>query len=88
MAKDATWYQGGAGPGVNIRVIVKNPDDVGSFANARIWSETTMVDVRVSEVPGLAQGDRIEIDGAAHIVQGEPQRDTERMIWTAELVPE
>ena len=32
-------------------------------------------------------GDRIEIDGEAFLVQGEPLRDRERLVWTVELRP-
>ena len=30
---------------------------------------------------------RIDIDSTSYTVQGEPVRDRERLIWTAELVP-
>jgi len=43
-----------------------------------------LVDLRVSEAPTIAAGDTIEIDGDILLVQGEPVRDAERLIWTVE----
>ena len=87
MGKAATWFPGGAGPGQSLRVILRSPDTVSEFGAARIWSETVIADIRTSEAPSLATGDRIDIDGISYSVQGEPQRDRERLIWTVELVP-
>ena len=87
IARSATWYPGGVGPGQSLRLILRAPDAITEFGAARIWSETVMVDIRVAETPTLASGDRIDIDGSSYTVQGEPVRDRERLIWTAELVP-
>lgn len=87
MARDATLYPGGAGAGTPVRVIARLPDDVTTFAGARVLSDTLVVDMLVSSAPNLAPGDRIDMDGSSYTVQGEPVQDAERMIWTAELVP-
>ena len=88
MARDATLYSGyTGGTGVPVRVIARLPDEVASFGGARVFSETLVVDMLVSAAPGLAEGDQLELDGTFYVVQGEPVRDAERQIWTAELVP-
>lgn len=87
MARDATLYPGGVGTGTPVRVIARLPDEVTSFGGARVVSDALVVDVLVSSAPDLASGDRIDMDGASYTVQGEPVRDAERLIWTAELVP-
>ncbi len=87
MGKAATWFPGGAGSGHSLRLILRSPDTVTGFGAARVWSETVVADIRVGEAPGLATGDRIDIDGVFYTVQGEPVRDRERLIWTVELVP-
>ncbi len=87
IGKPATWVPGGAAQGQSLRVILRLPDTVTEFGAARIWSETVLADIRVSEAPSLATGDRIDIDGISYTVQGEPLRDRERLIWTVELVP-
>ena len=60
---------------------------ITDFGDARLWSETTRIDLRVAEVPNPRPGDRIEIDGDAFLIQGEPVRDCERLVWTVDLRP-
>jgi hypothetical protein len=55
------------------------------FGTAPLWSETTRLDLRVSEVASPRPGDRIMIEGEAFVVQGEPVRDRERLVWTIEV---
>ena len=62
------------------------------LANPRAMSrhllaETTVVEVRTVEVPVLAAGDTVEVDGNVYRIQGERVRDSERLVWTAELRP-
>ncbi len=46
-----------------------------------------IIDLRVAEVPNPRPGDRVEIDGDAFLIQGEPVRDRERLVWTVDLRP-
>ena len=59
-----------------------------SSATARLWSETTRFDLRVSEVASPRPGDRLVLDGETFVVQGEPVRDRERLVWTLDVRPE
>ncbi len=86
MAVDAIWYPAGGAP-VPVRVIRKAPDEVTSFGSAQVLSETTLVDVRVSEMANPKPGDGISIGADNFTIQGEPKRDRDRLIWTIELVP-
>jgi hypothetical protein len=86
IARDATYIAGGGAPRL-IRVVTRRADEVTGFGEARLWSETTRIDLRVAEVPAPRPGDRIEIDGEAFLIQGEPTRDRERLIWTVDLRP-
>ena len=65
MAVDATWFAGGTGPGVAVRVIRKSPDEITPFGAGRILSETTQLDARIADMPTPAAGDliRIGLDG-------------------------
>jgi hypothetical protein len=83
---DAVYIAEGGAP-VLIRVVTRCADDITSFGDARIWSETTRVDLRVAEVATPRPGDRLEIDGDAFLIQGEPTRDRERLVWTVDLRP-
>jgi hypothetical protein len=84
IARDAVYIAEGGAPRL-VRVVCRRADEVTSFGDARLWSETTRIDLRAAEVPVPRPGDRIEIDGAAFLVQGEPVRDRERLVWTVDL---
>jgi hypothetical protein len=87
MAVDALWLEQGFGPGVACRVVRRAPDEVTDFGQGRFRSETTTVDVRVSEVPAPAPGDILVIGQDRFRVQGDPDRDSERLLWSLNLVP-
>jgi hypothetical protein len=43
--------------------------------------------MRAAEVPNPRPDGRIKIDGEAFLIQGEPVRDRERLVWTLDLPP-
>jgi len=86
IARDATYIAEGGAPQL-VRVVTRRADEVTGFGDARLWSETTRIDLRVAEVANPRPGDRIEIDGEAFLIQGEPVRDRERLVWTIDLRP-
>lgn len=86
IAHDATYIAEGGAP-VLVRIVARRADAVTDFGDARLWSETTRIDLRVAEVPAPRPGDRIEIEGDAFLIQGEPVRDRERLVWTVDLRP-
>ena len=86
VGRDAVYIADGGAP-VLVRIVARREDAVSDFGDARLWSETTRVDLRVAEVPNPRTGDRLEIDGDAFLIQGEPVRDRERLVWTVDLRP-
>ncbi len=86
IGTDAVYTPEGGAP-VLIRVVTRRADEITGFGEARLWSETTRVDLRVAEVAIPRPGDRIEIEGEAFLIQGEPVRDRERLVWTVNLRP-
>ena len=86
IGRDAVYTPDGGAP-VLVRVVARRADAVTDFGDARLWSETTRVDLRVDEVPNPRPGDRVEIEGEAFLIQGEPVRDRERLVWTVDLRP-
>jgi hypothetical protein len=86
IAQDAVYVADGGTP-VLVRVVMRRADDITAFGDARLWSETTRIDLRVAEVPNPRPGDRIEINSEAFLIQGEPVRDRERLVWTLDLRP-
>lgn len=86
IARDAIYIADGGAP-VLVRVVTRRADEITDFGDARLWSETTRIDLRVAEVANPRPGDRIEIDGDAFLIQGESVRDRERLVWTVDLRP-
>jgi hypothetical protein len=86
IARDAVYVADGGTP-VLVRVVMRRADDITAFGDARLWSETTRIDLRVAEVPNPRPGERIEINSEAFLIQGEPVRDRERLVWTLDLRP-
>ena len=87
LSTSALYQQSGVGVERGIRVMRRNPDRMVEFGAARLVSDSVVLDVRISDCPELAAGDRFEIAGEIFTVQGAPQRDRERLIWTVELLP-
>ncbi|THD71384.1 hypothetical protein E7681_17925 [Thalassobius vesicularis] len=69
------------------RGILRRPDEITGFGAARLLSETTRLDVRVADVPAPRPDEQILIGEDTFLIQGEPKRDRERLIWTLELSP-
>ncbi len=86
LAREAT-YEPADGEPFPVRVIARRADAVTDFGETRLWSETTRFDVRIAEGATPRPGDRLVIDGAAYILQGEPARDRERLVWTIDTRP-
>jgi len=87
MAVDAYWISTGSTEEHAIRVIRRAPDEISSFGAARILSDTTTVDVRVSELADPRPDDLILFGTESFVIQGEPVRDRERLVWTLDLRP-
>ena len=85
MAATAVWISGNTSEERPIRVIRRAPDRITGFGAGRFVSDTMMVDVRVSDLSDPRPGDLIVIGVDSFIIQGEPVRDRERLIWTLDL---
>jgi hypothetical protein len=86
LTRDAV-YEPADGEPVTVRIIARRADAVTEFGSGRLWSETTRLDLRVAEFAEPRPGDRIVVDGEAFVVQGEPMRDRERLVWTIDVRP-
>ena len=87
MAVAAVWISATTSEERPIRVIRRAPDRITEFGAARIVSDTMLVDVRVSDLPDPRPGDLIVIGTDSFVIQGEPLRDRDRLLWTLDLRP-
>ena len=88
LVREAAYRVQGTGDPVAIRVIARRPDQVIDFGDTRIHAETSLFDVRVSDMVSPRPGDTLEVDGETFVVQGEPVRDPERLIWALDVRPQ
>jgi hypothetical protein len=88
LGVNAIYRAGGVGEAITLRAIIRQPDRVGTYGETRIATQTTLIDIRTSDINAPAEGDTIEMDGTVYIIQGEPLRDGERLVWTIEARPQ
>jgi hypothetical protein len=81
ISQTAIYRVGGIGDGVSVRIIARQPDREIEFGDISIHTATTIFEIMVSAISDPAEGDSITINGEAFIIQGEPRRDAERLIW-------
>jgi hypothetical protein len=82
IAQTAIYRAGGVGDGIPVRVITRQPDREIEFGDISIHTETTIFEIMVSAVPTPAEGDTITMGDETFVIQGEPKRDAERLVWT------
>jgi hypothetical protein len=87
LAREAT-YEPADGEPVPLRVIARRADAVTDLGAARLWSETTRFDLRGQRGDHPPAGRPARPDGETFVVQGEPMRDRERLVWTLDTRPE
>ena len=79
------WHRDIEGRFTKVRGILRRPDEITEFGSARLMSETTRVGVRVDDIPAPRPQEQILIGEDTFLIQGEPRRDRERLIWTIDL---
>lgn len=87
MAADAVWQNAAQTRATECRVIRKAPDELTDYGGAQLRSATTVIDVRVSDLCAVADGDLFMICDERFRVHGAPRRDRERLVWTVDLRP-
>jgi len=81
------WHRDSVGQFTRARGILRCPDEITEFGSARLLSDTTRIDVRVADIPDPRPQEQILIGDETFLIQGEPRRDRERLVWTIELTP-
>jgi len=87
IAADAVYLPHSGGAGSDVRVILKQPDEIASFGEAKIATETLVFLVRVAEIQDPEEDDMFLIEGKSYIVPGAPVADAMRLVWTLNTRP-
>ena len=80
VARPAVNRAGVTGMGTAVRDFARWLDQVLISGAARVQPETTILDGPVAQLEDPGPGDTVEIDGTVSMVQGEPVRDSNRLI--------
>jgi len=83
----AAVYTPRGGTPMVVRVIARRPDREIEFGDIAVHTATANFEVRMAEVPSLALGDTITLDGETFVLQGEPVRDADRLVWVVDMRP-
>ena len=84
LAREAIYQKSDNEP-VTVRVIARQADQVLDFGDTRVHSRNSMFDVLASDVLDPRPDDTLIVNGESYIIQGEPVRDQERLIWTLDV---
>ncbi len=88
VGESALYFTAGQGEGQPVRVIAVQPDAVSEFNDTRLAKATSRFELRASEIASPRAGDIIEFKGQRFVVQGAPQADADRLVWTLDAYPE
>lgn len=88
MAVDVEYRAGGGIPGVFVRAVKASPTVDMDYQSTRLRSDALIVDVMVSQVPQPRPDDAVVMDGETYLIDGEPERDSEGLVWRLSLVVE
>ncbi len=84
LAREAIYQKPGVAP-VTVRVITRQADQVMDFGDTRVHTGNSMFDVLAVDTLDPRPGDTLIVDGENYIIQGEPVRDQERLVWTLDV---
>ena len=87
LGETALWRAGGAGDGVSVRVITRQPDQVVGFGDSRAVLPTILIEVRRSQVANPASGDTVEVAGETLEIIARPTIDSLLLVWSCEAAP-
>lgn len=71
----------------SIRAIVRKPDTIVGVYDTRISTATMLMEVRASDIAAPRRGDTILYQSTSYEVQGTPQADVQRLVWSLKVVP-
>ncbi|HMT45517.1 MAG TPA: hypothetical protein PKE59_00220 [Novosphingobium sp.] len=80
----ALWKDGGAGAGLDVRIVISAPDREIDWRETRLVTGTVIIEVRSSEVAEVSMGDTFTVGSTVYAVNGDPKLDDQHLTWRAE----
>lgn len=81
MAEDAEWRMQGVSPATAIKVLKRTPDEIADWNGGSFVVGTLLLEVKIADVPDLAEGDTITIGVMPYEIKSKPQKDAEGLTW-------
>lgn len=85
MTVPAIWKPRGESRTVHLRAFRRSPDALSQFGESALVSDQTVMDVMVEDAPTIGVGDILIADSEWFVVQSEPIRERQRLVWTLDL---
>lgn len=79
-------YRPAAGAERAVRAIVRKPDVINAVFDTRVSTSTMLMEIRASDITAPRRGDTIIYQAISYEVQGAPQADLQRLVWSLEVV--
>ena len=67
-----------------IRVLLRSPDEIADWNGGSFVVGTVLLEIRIVDVPDLAEADTIRFGGKTYTIRGVPQKDAEGLSWLAQ----
>lgn len=83
LARDG-FFRPAEGKGNAVRVILPKPETEADLGVGGLRAPLRIAEVRVSEIADPRKGDRLEVDGAVHVIRRAP-KDRAGLIWLLDL---
>lgn len=88
LGEPAIWRAGGAGAGVTVTAIPKQPDEtLDALADTTLRQARNWFDVRAAEVATPAKGDTLTVAGVVYDVVDATAEDARRLVFTLACRP-
>jgi hypothetical protein len=86
LAREVVYTPAGGDP-VTVRAIRTAPDVTRDWGATAVHSDSVVYDLPVSAVAAPSAGDTITDGAETRVVQGVPERDDHRTVWTLDTRP-
>lgn len=80
LGQDATYYAGGKGAGLAVRILLASPQRIETFGQSGAIVYDRFASIRISEVASPAKGDTLKIGGTMYRIETNPQADAKGLL--------
>ena len=85
LIETALYFEGGSGVGQKVPIYLNEKDMVSDVLNYSAISTGRELEVRVSDIAIIREGDAFEFKGKLYSVKSSPMKDADGRNWLVEL---